>query len=264
MQLSTFQDGFATALHTPPGADAPPWLAALVAQPGFAVYRNTVLKGCLDALQAHYPTVCRLVGEDWFRAAARVFAQDHPPLDGQLVDYGAGFADFLQGFAPAADLPYLPGVARLDRAWTEAHLAADAPVLDAGWLAQQPPEALAGLCLAPHPAARWLGSDAHPCYTLWQRHRDGLPVDGAIPWHGEGALLSRPAAAVQWTRLSPAGLAFLQACAQGQPLDAAAAAALAAEAQADLSALMAQLLHAGALRALPAPPLSFHPAPEAP
>ena len=28
----------------------------------FAVYRNTVLKGCIDALQANYPTVGQLVG----------------------------------------------------------------------------------------------------------------------------------------------------------------------------------------------------------
>ena len=59
MQLSTFQDGFSAALLGPP-ADAP-WLSALESQPGFAVYRNTVLKGCIDALQANYPTVCQLL-----------------------------------------------------------------------------------------------------------------------------------------------------------------------------------------------------------
>ena len=88
MQLSTFQDGFSAALLGPP-ADAP-WLSALESQPGFAVYRNTVLKGCIDALQANYPTVCQLVGDDWFRAAAAVFARSQPPREGLLVDYGAG------------------------------------------------------------------------------------------------------------------------------------------------------------------------------
>ena len=48
MQLSTFQDGFSAALRGP-AVDAP-WLSALECQPGFAVYRNTVLKGCIDAL----------------------------------------------------------------------------------------------------------------------------------------------------------------------------------------------------------------------
>ena len=72
MRLSDFQDGLASALLPPPGAGAPPpaWLDALLAQPGFAVYRNTVAKGCIDALQANYPAVHALVGTDWLRAAA--------------------------------------------------------------------------------------------------------------------------------------------------------------------------------------------------
>mgnify|MGYP000920526237 CR=1 FL=1 len=130
-------------------------LDALLAQPGFAVYRNTVAKGCIDALQANYPAVHALVGTDWLRAVAHAFVHQHPPSDGRLMDYGAGFAEFLEGFGPAASLPYLGAVARLDRCWTEAHLAADAPALQAAWLAQQAPEALALLRLHPHPATRW-------------------------------------------------------------------------------------------------------------
>ncbi|RYF70615.1 MAG: hypothetical protein EOO29_31515, partial [Comamonadaceae bacterium] len=62
MRLSDFQDGLVAALLPAPtphaAAPAPAWLAALVAQPGFAVYRNTVLSACIDTLQANYPTVC--------------------------------------------------------------------------------------------------------------------------------------------------------------------------------------------------------------
>ena len=64
IRLETFQDGFANALLAlEPSVDCAPELAYLVAQPGFAVYRNTVMKGCIDALQANYPAVARLVGE---------------------------------------------------------------------------------------------------------------------------------------------------------------------------------------------------------
>ena len=109
MHLSDFQDGLASALLPGPGASTPPptWLDALLAQPGFAVYRNTVTKGCIDALQANYPAVHALVGTDWLRAAAHAFVHQHPPSDGRLMGYGAGFAEFLEGFDPAADLPYL-------------------------------------------------------------------------------------------------------------------------------------------------------------
>ena len=249
MQLSTFQDGLADALL--PGTGGPmqaaAWLSALQSQPGFAVYRNTVRKACIDALQANYPTVCALVGEDWFRAAADRFVQENPPEDSRLMAYGKGLADFLRSFGPAAGLPYLPAVAHLDRCWTESHLAADAPALDAAWLASQPPEALAGLCLAPHPAARWAWSEEHPASTLWQRQRGQAPMEAELAWEGDGALLTRPEGAVQWALLSRAGVAFLDACTAGLPLELAATQALQAEPGADLTALMAQLLQAGAL-----------------
>ncbi len=249
MQLNTFQDGIAAALMPQAAmqAHAAPWVAALQAQPGFAVYRNTVRKACIDALQANYPSVCAMVGEDWFRAAAGLFVQARPPQDGRLMAYGEGFAAFLQTFGPAAGLPYLPAVARLDRCWTESHLAADAPVLDAGWLARQLPEDMAALCLVPHPAARWAWSEEHPASTLWQRQREGAPMDAELAWQGDGALLTRPQGAVQWVPLPRAGMAFLDACAAALPLEQAAASALQAEPDADLGALMAQLLQAGAL-----------------
>jgi hypothetical protein len=257
MPLSQFQDSFAQALQPTPAAGHHGPLAALVAQPGFAVYRNTVLKGCIDALQANYPTVCSLVGQDWFGAAAQVFVQAHPPSDGRLMAYGLGFADFLAQFEPAAALPYLADVAQWDRRWTECHLAADAPTLDAPWLARQSPDVLGALRLHPHPATRWAWCSAHPAYTLWQRHRDGEPVDAQLQWLGDGGLLTRPDGAVQWRRISSAGCAFLNACARGLPLQAAAQAALAAEPDADLAALMALLLQAGAL----CPQSSTHPDP---
>lgn len=249
MPLNSFQDGLAAALLPPtsPPEQAPPWLATLQAQPGFAVYRNTVRKACIDALQANYPTVCALVGEPWFRAAADRFVLGQPPHDGRLMAYGEGFAAFLRDFGPAADLPYLPAVARLDRCWTESHLAADAPVLGASWLTRQASDDLADLCLAPHPAARWAWSEEHPASTLWQRQREGAPMDAELAWQGDGALLTRPEGTVQWVPLPRAGIAFLDACAAAQPLALAADSALETDPETDLSALIALLLQAGAL-----------------
>ena len=79
-ELSRFQDGVVQALLAPHDA-APDHLRALTDQPGFAVYRNTVLKGCIDALQANFPAVVRLVGEEWFRAVAALHARAQPPGD---------------------------------------------------------------------------------------------------------------------------------------------------------------------------------------
>jgi hypothetical protein len=90
--LTAFQEAFAQALLIGPTGDST--LAALTTQPGFAVYRNTVMKGCIDALAANYPAVLRLVGSEWFRAAAALFVQAHPPQRPMLVDYGGTSRSF--------------------------------------------------------------------------------------------------------------------------------------------------------------------------
>jgi hypothetical protein len=246
--LHEFQQGFAQALladdQAPPDA-----IARLAAQPGFAVYRNTVLRGCVDALLANYPAVTRLVGEEWMRAAAAVYARVRLLAQPMLLDYGADFAAFLAGFEPAVELPYLPGVATLDRLWIEAHCAADAPAASPAALRALAPQALAALRLAPHPAARWRWFEAQPIHTIWQRNREAGHSDTELDWRSEGALLTRPDEAVQAQALGRGGCAFLDACAAGLTLGEAAQAALTTDPEIDLPRLIALLLDAGALAA---------------
>jgi Putative DNA-binding domain len=252
-RLERFQDEFARALLAADCATAglAPEVVRLAAQPGFAVYRNTVMKGCIDALQANYPSVARLVGDEWFRAAAAMYARANLPRHPTLADYGADFADFLAAFAPAAELPYLAGVARLDRFWTEAHTARDQASLDVAAVAHLTPSELARTVLQPHASARWAWFDAQPIVTIWRRNRypDGAD-DGEIEWRGEGVLVVRPQAAVEHVALDAAACAFLDASAAGRPLADAAAAALAASTTIDLARLMARLLDAGAVGGL--------------
>ena len=244
--LAQFQDRFSAALLQPvdpANAQAMPWAA----QPGFAVYRNTVLKGCVDALLANYPAVARLVGDEWMRAAAAEFARRELPREPILVRYGEGFAEFLTTFAPAADMPYLAEVAVLDRFWSEVHVAADASPLPPSTLAALTPDQLADTSLRVHPAARWRWFDEQPIYSFWSLNRaDGEFSHADVRWQGEGALLTRPHAQVLRRPLSIGGSAFLDRCAAGARLPDAAAAALAIEPAIDLAALMADLLEAGA------------------
>ena len=256
--LQVFQDGFAAVLIAPTvpaggASDVPPEIARLVAQPGFAIYRNTVLKGCIDALQANYPAVSRLVGDEWFRAAAAIYARTHLPGQPSLLDYGSDFAAFVAAFEPAADLPYLAGVARLDRFWTEAHIARDEGPVAAAAVAEFVAAELARVVLHPHASARWAWFGDAPVVTIWGRNRTAESIASDAPslapdleWVAEGVLITRPRGAVLWTPLGKPGCAFLDACAAGGTLSAAAMAALAADPQADLAALMAQTLDAGA------------------
>jgi hypothetical protein len=243
--LARFQDAFAHALLAP-GVTPAPDVAAFAAQPAFAVYRNTVAKGCIDALQSNYPVVARLVGEEWFRAAAAVYVREALPVDPTLLRYGSSFADFLARFGPAAEIPYLPGVAQLDRLWTEAHAAADEKALDPAAVACLTPEELAGVMLQTHAAARWAWFEEAPIYTIWTRNRADSVPDDNIEWRPEGALLVRPRDTVEWIALDAAGCAFLDACAAGRTLAGAAQEALQAQDDADISQLLATLLGVGA------------------
>ena len=250
--LTRFQDDFSRALQSD-AADAPASMTGLIMQPAFAVYRNTVMKACIDALQANYPAVTRLVGEEWLRAAASIYVRENLPRLPMLIDYGADFAGFLARFEPAAELPYLPSVARLERFWSEAHTAASEKMLDPGALTRLAPENFIAARLRLHAATRWAWFADAPVYTIWSRNRSDSSDGSDIKWTAEGALLTRPHDSVQWCAIDQAGCAFLDACANGSTLAEAAQAALTANPETDLSHLMATLLEAGAFSRLHVP-----------
>jgi hypothetical protein len=261
MSLTRYQRAFDAALRSGQPLAVASSLAHLIEQPGFAVYRNTVRKGCIDALQANFPAVVRVVGEEWFRAAAAVFADAQPPTSPVLLTYGDGFADFLAGFAPAAELPWLAEVARVDRLWSEAHVAADDTTLAPADLLQLGSDDLSRIGLRLHPATRWRFDREVPLHTLWSRNRDPSWTGGEVAWHGEGVLLTRPHFEVEHEIIDAAGAALLSVCAGGGSITAAVAAAASAAPTtaggevdvaraAGVSSIISRLLQAGAFAGL--------------
>jgi len=132
-----------------------------------AIYRNTILGGLTTALRLSYPAVHRLVGDAFFESAAQLFIAAHPPRSACLDDYHPGFADFLGEFPPAAAVPYLVGVARLDWAVSRALHAPDAEALDAARLAAIPADRLDRVRLVPHPSVSLVRAD-HPVDAIWR------------------------------------------------------------------------------------------------
>lgn len=238
--LATFQTAFADALYNEASTFDPAKQAA------FAVYRNTVMRACLDALEANFPAVVCLVGRDWFRAAAAIHVGQSPPRDAQFARYGDGFADFLAAFEPAADLVYLADVTRLDRLWMESLDAADALALPIDTMAALPAEALAMVRLRLHPAARWHVSP-WPARSIWQASRSGLPVDDALVWLPESALIVRVAHEVRVLPIEPAGIALLDALGRGDTLGEATAVAATLHPDAPIDLILSGLLRSGAL-----------------
>ena len=238
--MQEFQSSFVKALL---GAPEPtqPWSR----QPGFDVYRNTVLRGAIDALAANVPGVHRLLGDDLFDAAAGAFVRAQLPRDGRLVRYGAGLPDFLASFPLVADIDYLPGVAALDLAWIESHLAVDAPVLAATDVFALTAEQLLHGRLVPHPAARWLSFPV-PAYTIWRQEREGRRLEDALSWRGESALLTRPGGTVAWRAIDAGEAQFMAACASGRSCDDALESVLDAGTGFDLAVSLPGLVQAGA------------------
>ncbi len=80
----------------------------------FAVYRNNVTSALSDVLADSFPVTQQLVGEEFFRAMARIFLRGSPPPSPILTAYGEGFPAFVADFAPARTVPFLADVARLE------------------------------------------------------------------------------------------------------------------------------------------------------
>ncbi len=246
-ELLDFQDAFVAALAGSRSALSP-WLEAGQGEPGLAVYRNTIAKGCVDALAANFPTVLSMVGEDWFRAAAALFAREAPPTRAALLDYGEAFPAWLERFPPAGDLPYLAGIAHLDRLWTEALFAAEAPALSAEALAALAPEKLAGTRLTLHPSVRFAAFDAG-LPSLWAAARDGRE-DLDLSGTSETLLLARCDGAVRARIVGAAETEFLRACRDGATSAEAAERALLADPDVPLAPLFAALIAEGVFRGL--------------
>jgi len=200
-----------------------------------AVHRNNVVSSLIDAVADTFPVVQELVGEEFFRAMASVFVRQHPPRSRVLAHYGAEFAAFVDGFAPARGVPYLADVARLERARVLAHHAADADPLTAEMLgvAMSSGEELGRLQLVCHPSTSVVVSE-YAIVSLWAAHQgegDLSAIDVALP---ESALVVRPGLDVLVLRLPPGAARFVIALQAGAGL--AEAAALATEVAAEVVA----------------------------
>jgi hypothetical protein len=222
-----------------------------------AVYRNNVVSALVDALVQSCPVVEQLVGNEFFRAMAAVFVRAEPPRTRVLAFYGEGFPDFIAGFPPAASLPYLADVARLEVARVRAYHAADAePVAsDVVVLALASGERIGELQLVAHPSLQVVCSD-FAVVSLWAAHQgDPAQTDlGAIDIEqGENALVLRDGLDVLVLRAPDGATAFAGAVLEGKNLGDAAEATIAACPGFDLSATLALLLGHGALTSIHLP-----------
>lgn len=214
-QQRAFHAALWQADHTPLGLSAPD-PSELAAR--FAVYRNNVQHGLTRALEARFPVIAKLVGPDFFREMARIFAARHPPEGPVLLHWGGALADFLTEFPPVAHLPYLADIARLEVLRGQAYHSADALALSPEALADAD---LATLRLRLHPSVH-LFTSPWPAVQIWQSQQSGAAKGKLEPGPDHALIARQPDFAVIVERLDPGTHAVLAALLAGQSLGQAA------------------------------------------
>jgi hypothetical protein len=205
------------------------------------IYRNTFLTGVSKALRLSYPAVHRLVGDDFFAAAADIFIARHPPRSAYLDQYGAEFPGFLDQFPPAATLAYLADVARLEWVVSQAIHAPDREALTLTQLAALTPQDQSRVCFAPHPSIGLLRV-SYPVDIIWRAvlERDDAALAAldlaASPVH---LLVQRLPTGVEIIRLDDGEFRFAAALCAGHPLQEALAEAIGDDAAALLAGHLA-------------------------
>jgi hypothetical protein len=195
---------------------------------GLAAYRANGHALAERSLLAAYPVVAALIGGENFALLARDLWHQHPPLYGDLAQWGDALPGFVRSNQQLADVPYLGDVALAEWALHRAAGAADAtPDLPSfARLAQEDPQ---GLSLTLAPGTRLIAS-RYPVASLVTAHLLGQPsLDEAAQrlrnGEGEHALVWRQGLRPRIAPIAPAAAALVQALLAGadlpQALDAA-------------------------------------------
>lgn len=244
--MSEFQDSFTDALlnpdlATPSGLVDP---KGRVAGKRFDVYRNNVVHSLITAMGDAFPAIKKIVGDEFFDAMAGVYVRQHPPKQPMMMFYGVDFPSFLKGFEPAAHLPYLPEVARLELTRRDVYHAADVDPLDAMELTALSPEALMQTTFEFVPAMRLFKSD-HPAHSIWHFNMiEQFKITNPSDW----VLLTRPELDVMANVLDAATYQFLERLLIGGTLEAALDRGVSTDQNFDLSQALglmmsAQIIH---------------------
>ncbi|AOU98047.1 hypothetical protein BI364_08800 [Acidihalobacter yilgarnensis] len=250
--LAELQTAFAVALEHPEQVDAVRLRHEGIAAPRrIGLYRNNTRITQTEALAGIYPAVQKLVGEDFFAAFAEHYRTRYPSRSGDLRDFGGTLAECIAEFDPAAGLPYLPDVARLEWDWHLCFHAEEVEALDVSGLARLAEDVDSEPALALIPAAKLLHSP-YPAADIWafalepEPRQGTLDLDALAPAY---LLIARPTDEVLVLSLAPADYHWLAHVAAGESLSTALEATLEIHPDFDLAERLPSLVSLGVFTA---------------
>lgn len=121
-----------------------------------AIYGDGYASRLIEALEANYPALAKLLGPEDFVALGEEYVRAHESTFTSIRYYGAALADFLAAHTEYAVIPVLPELARWEWSMTEVFDAADTDSIGVDALAQIAPQQWAGLSFDFHPSLRRL------------------------------------------------------------------------------------------------------------
>ncbi len=210
---------------------------------GIVAYQDSILTNLAMAVQTSYPLIEVIVGSEFLAAAARSHARQYPSRSADLNRYGHDFAEFIECFAPAASLPYLGDVARLEWSVQQVGLAADAPPSDLSGLLSTAPDTWGELRFRLDPAHAVLRS-SWPVWRLWEVNQTGYDGDPVVDFSEAQSVLVRRSSAVVVEKLEDTEAAVLASLGQGASLEAA----LEEREEFDLSVFLQRHITSGLIR----------------
>ena len=247
MTLARFQREMAAALLDP-AAKMPHEIEEdrVRAEVGFSVHRGNVRGSLVRALTSSYPVVRALVGEKFFAAMAWRFVLARPPRRSWLTAYGDEFPEFIAEFSPAAALPFLPDLARLERLVRSAAEAPDDPPLClAAWSKLAPSDVLR---LRPplHPSVQLFELD-HQILAIWRSRRPASGARGDLGTQRTRILVLRSSGRPSVREISAGEEAIVLSLRKRSTIRRAITAALELEPTLDVADALVELVRAGAL-----------------
>lgn len=214
------------------------------------VHRHHVRQSLASALASTFPTVRALVGEGFFLTMAQAFVDRNLPGQPVLSEYGDAFPAHVAAYGPAASLPYLADVARLDWALNLAFQAPSSGQLTREDLSVIEPERLPGMRLALADGSTLVRSP-YPIDRIWRAAQPGASPDPVSLEEGPTTLLVlRTTDDAAFLALSPAEAAFALSLDEDCTLGEASQAAFSSEPGFDLSTTFARLVASRAFVAL--------------
>ncbi len=220
----------------------------LTAEKRLQIYRNNIFITLTTALRNIYPSIQRLVGEEFFAGLANKYIRVHPSTSGNLHAFGDKFAEFISVFPPAQTLSYLPDVARLEWAYHEVFHGEDYISFDINKLKSIPKEKYGNIKFKLNPNCR-LFAFRFPIVHIWQicKIETNNQAEVNLAEGGEKVLVIRRQLEVTFEKLTEGEFVLLSALKRGIIFAEACALALHAELRLDVNIFLQKHILSGTI-----------------